>query len=158
MYLTPMPKDSKYYQGKFQPKNPKKYRGDFKKIVFRSSWELQFAKYLDMSDDVIQWSSEETVIGYISTCENDKKRRYFMDFWVRFRDDKQYLFEVKPASQCIPPSRHGNKKSTTLQKQEYAFRVNIDKWKAAKEFADARGMSFKVLTEHTLRSRFGLKI
>lgn len=153
-----MTKSSKFYQGKFQPKNPKKYRGDHKKIEFRSSWELQFAKYLDMSDDVVQWSSEEVVIGYTSTADKDRKRRYFMDFWVRFKDGKQYLFEIKPASQCMQPTRHGNKKSSTLQKQEYAFRVNIDKWKAAKEFADSRDMNFKVLTEHTLRSRFGLKI
>lgn len=153
-----MTKTSKFYKGRFQPKNPKKYRGDLKKIEFRSSWELQFAKYLDMAEEVVQWSSEETVIGYVSSADNDRKRRYFMDFWVRFSDGKQFLFEIKPASQCMRPSTHGNKKTSTRVKQEYDFRVNCDKWKAAYEFAQQRGMDFKILTEHTLRSRFGLKV
>lgn len=153
-----MKKETKHYQGKFQPTNPNKYRGNLKKIEFRSGWELQFAKYLDMADDVIQWSSEEVVIGYESSADGHKKRRYFVDFWVRFKDGKQYLFEVKPASQCEMPKKHGNKKASTYQKQEYTFRVNVDKWKAADAYAKQKGMSFKILTEHTLRSRFGLKI
>ena len=29
------------YKGKFKPKNPTKYKGDLKEIVYRSSWELK---------------------------------------------------------------------------------------------------------------------
>ena len=27
------------YKGKFKPKNPSKYKGDIKEIVYRSSWK-----------------------------------------------------------------------------------------------------------------------
>ena len=92
-----MQKLTKTYHGRFQPTNPSKYRGNVKDINFRSSWELLFAKYCDMNDSIVQWSSEETVIGYVSTADGGKKRRYFMDFWVRYADGTQFLFEIKPA-------------------------------------------------------------
>jgi hypothetical protein len=40
------------YQGMYQPRNPKKYKGDPSKIVFRSSWERLFMEWLDLNPDV----------------------------------------------------------------------------------------------------------
>lgn len=145
------------YKGKFQPANPQKYRGDLKKITFRSSWEFLFARYCDLNDDIKQWSSEETVIGYYSTADG-KHRRYFMDFWVLYADGTQFLFEVKPFSQTVMPKPHGNKKKGRFEKELYTWKVNVDKWKAAKKFADERKMNFKIITEKTLRSHFGIKV
>jgi hypothetical protein len=37
----------KFYKGKFRPKNPQKYEGDFRNIVYRSMWERQVLKWCD---------------------------------------------------------------------------------------------------------------
>ena len=145
------------YKGKFQPTNPKKYRGNVKDITFRSSWELLFAKHCDLNPDIVQWSSEETVIGYYSTADG-KNRRYYMDFAVTYKDGTRFLFEVKPYAQTIMPKPHGNKKAGRYEKELYTWTVNVDKWKAAKKFAEERKMQFKILTEKTLRSHFGIKV
>ena len=52
------------YSGKYIPHNPKKYKGNASKIIWRSTWELKLCKHLDLSDKVLLWSSEEIVIPY----------------------------------------------------------------------------------------------
>ena len=47
------------YKGKFRPQNPKKYKGDYTKIIYRSGWELNFMNYLDSQPEVISCSSED---------------------------------------------------------------------------------------------------
>ena len=65
------------YKGKFVPKNSHKYKGNVNNIIWRSTWERSLMKFLDINPDVIQWSSEETVIPYISPVDN-KMHRYFI--------------------------------------------------------------------------------
>lgn len=148
------------YKGKFLPKNLQKYKGDFRKITYRSSWELHFMQFLDRSPDVIKWNSEETVIQYYQTLDR-KKRRYFMDFFVQFQNNEIYLFEVKPDSQTKPPK---NPKRLTEQTREryirelYTYKVNIDKWTAAQEVCRKKGWYFKILTEKHLKKYFGMKL
>ena len=72
------------YSGKFTPKNPQKYKGDPKNIIYRSSWEVKVMKYLDDHPDVIWWGSEELVIPYWSPVDN-KKHRYFPDFVAKIK-------------------------------------------------------------------------
>ena len=67
---------SKTYKGLFRPKNPSKYRGDPSNIIFRSSWELRFMTYLDAHPDVLEWSSEEFCIPYVSPIDG-RIHRYF---------------------------------------------------------------------------------
>lgn len=69
-------------KGFFKPRNPKKYRGDPTKIVYRSSWELKFMGYLDAHSDVVEWASEEFSIPYRSPIDN-RIHRYFPDFLVK---------------------------------------------------------------------------
>ena len=81
------------YSGKFKPKNPKKYKGDFTNIVFRSMWEKYCFKWCDENADVKSWSSEETVIPYL--YEVDKKyHRYFMDLKITFKSGQTILVAV----------------------------------------------------------------
>ena len=72
---------AKYYQGKFNPKNPHKYKGDFTNIIYRSGWELKLMSYLDKHPHVTKWNSEEIIIPYRS-CVDGKMHRYFPDFYV----------------------------------------------------------------------------
>ena len=59
---------------------------------YRSSWELQLMKELDIDPEVTDWRSEFTIIPY----ELDgKSRRYVPDFHVT-RGETHQLVEVKP--------------------------------------------------------------
>ena len=39
-------------KGFYKPKNISKYRGDYRKIVYRSGLELKFMRYLDGNDSI----------------------------------------------------------------------------------------------------------
>ena len=139
--------------GKFQAKNPSKYRGDPRNICFRSSWELRVMKYLDSNPAVLEWGSEELVIPYISPVDG-KPHRYFPDFWVRARSRdgtvKEMILEVKPSKYTTPPVKKS--RITRRYKQDYVnYKVNEAKWLAASEFCDKNKRQFKIITEHELK-------
>ena len=140
------------YSGKFTPKNPQKYIGDYNNIVYRSSWECKVMDWLDRNDSIISWASEELIIPYISPADN-KFHRYFPDFLVKAktRDGKfkTILIEVKPKKQTLPPEP---KKRVTKQyiNEVVTYGVNQAKWKAATEFCLDRGWEFRVMTEEHL--------
>lgn len=135
----------------YQPRNPKKYRGDPSKIVFRSSWERLFMEWLDLNPDVSLWESEEFYITYISPVDN-RQHRYFVDFKVKFANGSTLLIEIKPAHQTKKPVPRKGKKATLLESEVRTYAVNYAKWKAAEKYAADRGMKFAVFTEHTLKS------
>lgn len=147
------------YSGKFVPTNKHKYRGDPNKITYRSLWELQVCKHLDANPHVLQWGSETVVIPYFSEADQ-KKRRYFMDFYVKYQDGTVHLWEVKPMKQTQPPkapSRMTTQAKKRYMDELYTWQTNLSKWKATKKLVDSKGWTFKILTEQTLRSHFGLK-
>jgi len=140
------------YSGKFTPKNPQKYVGDYTNIIYRSSWEARVMNWLDKEPSIISWASEELVIPYVSPVDG-KRHRYFPDFLVKVRtkDGKQktMLIEIKPKKQAMEPVK--KKRITKQYIQEVAtYGINQAKWKAATEFCLDRGWEFKVLTEEHL--------
>ena len=139
------------YQGMYQPRNPKKYKGDASKIVYRSSWERLFMEWLDLNPDVISFQSEEFYIPYISPVDN-RQHRYFVDFKVKFANGSTLLIEIKPAHQTKKPVPRKGKKVALLESEVRTYAVNYAKWKAAEKYAAERGMKFAVFTEHTLKS------
>jgi hypothetical protein len=140
---------SKYWQGKFKPQNPNKYKGDPSNIIYRSSWEMSFMMNLDKSSNVIWWQSEEIVIPYISPIDN-KPHRYFPDFLVKTNKGTM-LIEIKPSSQTKPPMIvEGKKKTQKYVREVFQWGVNEAKWKYAKEYCKDRGWSFLVITEKEL--------
>ena len=64
------------YKGKFRPTNRTKYKGDPDNIIYRSLWERQVMKDLDLNVNVVEWASEEIVIPYRSPIDG-KMHRYF---------------------------------------------------------------------------------
>ena len=142
---------SKYHQGKFFPKNAKKYRGDPTNIVYRSSWELKMMHYLDNNVNVLEWSSESIVIPYFDPTTN-KVRRYFPDFMAKVRDRGgkvlTLILEVKPSSQTVPPQARRMTKKFLSEALTYA--VNEAKWNAASKYCQDRGFEFRVITEYDL--------
>ena len=83
--------------GRFRPSNVTKYRGDYRNIIYRSSWEKVFMSYCDKNDNIIEWGSEEVIIPYRSPLDN-RLHRYFPDFYVKVKDNsgvpKKYIIEI----------------------------------------------------------------
>jgi hypothetical protein len=139
------------YKGTFLPKNPSKYNGNSKNIIYRSNWELRVMKYFDDHPNVIWWASEELPIPYVSPVDN-KTHRYFPDFIVKMRlkDGKvtTYILEVKPLAQTKMPVQKRKTKRFIQEAATYA--VNQEKWRAADLFCREHGWQFKVITEKEL--------
>ena len=140
------------YKGKFRPRIPKKYRGDYTNIIYRSLWELKFMKYCDSNQNILEWGSEEFFLPYRSPLDN-RVHRYFPDFYIKVREKtgkiKKMIIEVKPLRQCMEPKRQKKKtRGYIYEVREYA--KNQAKWKAAEEYCLDRGLEFKILTEKEL--------
>ena len=140
-------------KGRYIPRNIRKYRGDYKNIIYRSSWELKFMKYCDLNDSILEWGSEEVVIPYRSPLDN-RIHRYFVDFYIKVEDMngqiKKYLIEVKPKKQTAPPPKPKRQTKRYISEvTEYA--KNQAKWKAATEFCEDRQWSFMIITEDELK-------
>jgi hypothetical protein len=147
-----MPRDSKYHQGFFHPKNPKKYKGNSQNIVYRSSWELKFMKWCDSNENILEYGSEEFCIPYRSPVDG-KVHRYFPDFIIKVKEQtgeiKTYVIEVKPKKQTVQPKVPKRKTKSWLYEMK-TYAVNQAKWKAAEEWCKDRLVEFKIITEDNL--------
>jgi TnsA endonuclease N terminal len=140
------------YSGKFNPKNPNKYLGDPANIWYRSLWERRVMVHLDENSSVVEWSSEEIIIPYLSPVDN-RWHRYFPDFFVRVKNRQGILeamiLEVKPKNQSRPPVKK-SKVTRRYIAEVVQWGVNEAKWKAAIEYCKDRNWQFKVITEDDL--------
>ena len=141
------------YRGKFKIKNSQKYKGNPSNIIYRSLMELRFMKWCDLSEKIIEWSSEEIAIPYISPIDN-KRHRYFPDFLIHTAKG-WFLIEVKPLIQSKPPKKLLVEKLDTKRKRRYLrsvrqWLVNEAKWKAAQKVCKVEGWEFQILTEKQL--------
>jgi len=139
------------YSGRFTPKNPKKYNGDYNNVIYRSSWEARVMKYLDENPNVIWWSSEELIIPYKNPVDQ-KIHRYFPDFVVKTKkkDGKvmTYVLEIKPEKQTKKPSQ--KRKTQRYINEMVTYAINQEKWRAAEIFCYEHGWQFKIITEKDL--------
>ena len=140
-------------KGKYRPKHPEKYKGNPMMIEYRSSWELNFMKWLDEREDVILWSSEEKAIWYDDPVSK-RKRRYFPDFIVRFKRSDgivvEEVIEIKPARQVKGPPVTPKRRTKGWMNEVMTYATNRAKWKAASTWAEDRGMNFRLLTENDI--------
>lgn len=143
----------KTYKGKYKLKKPEKYDGDHTQVIYRSGWERFAFKWCENQEDIKSWSSEETIIPYISAVDN-KYHRYFVDLKLNMRDGSVVLVEIKPDKQTRPPKSKRRTKRFISESLEYV--KNECKWKAAKEYCLDRGWHFQIWTEHTLK-QMGMK-
>ena len=145
------------YKGRYTPQNPKKYRGDYKNIIYRSLWERKFMVYCDQSDNIIEWGSEEVIIPYVSPLDG-RIHRYFPDFYIKVKQAsgklKKFIIEVKPKKQCSPPNLNPNRRTKRWISEVRTWGVNEAKWKSAVDWCDNNGMEFKILTEDDLGIRY----
>jgi hypothetical protein len=138
-------------KGRFQPRNPDKYRGDTTQIIFRSSWEVKMMRRLDTDPNVVEWSSESVIVPY-SDRSTGRFRRYYPDFWMRRKDGAEFLIEVKPLKETMPPKREGKTEKRYVQ-ECITYAKNISKWEAAEKFCEKRNWRFLKITERELGIR-----
>lgn len=125
--------------------------GDHTQVFYRSLWERYCMKYFDTSSNIISWSSEETVIPYLYEVDRSW-HRYFIDFKVQWSDKSISLIEVKPNKETSPP-KAVNTRSKKYINEALTYVKNVNKWKAAKEYAKNRGWKFEIWTEVELRGK-----
>ena len=140
------------YKGKYYPSFPRKYKGDPTNIIYRSLWERKFMVYCDKNQNILEWSSEEIAIPYRSPIDN-RVHRYFPDFYMKVKETngkiKNYVIEVKPAKQTIPPKKP-KRQTKGYIREAFEYARNQAKWKAAREYCADRMWEFKVITEKEL--------
>ena len=144
------------YKGRYNPANPKKYKGNPQNIIYRSLWERKFMVYCDTNDKVLEWGSEEIIIPYISPWDS-KVHRYFPDFYIKVKQSngntKKFIIEVKPKKQTRPPKPVVRKTKRWI-KEVRTFGINEAKWKHATKWCKDNDMEFKILTEEELGIRY----
>ena len=142
-----------YHQGKYLPRNPEKYKGDPRGIVFRSSWERTFAKWCDLNESILSWSSEEKCLWYYDPVSK-KKRRYFPDFIIKYMDTDGLIItemiEIKPHAQVVGPPTNPKRRTKSWLNQVHTYVTNQAKWDAAKKVCEDRGWRFRIVTEYEL--------
>lgn len=143
----------KHMRGVFKPKNPLKYKGDVKEIIYRSSWELKFMLEVDKDPSIVSWGSETVIIPYVSPKDN-KYHRYFVDFVIT-RINKEgkketTLIEIKPLKHTKEPPKPKKRVTRTYITESINFAVNKAKWRAANEYCKDRGWKFEIYTEDHL--------
>ena len=145
------------YKGRYTPINPKKYKGNPSRIVYRSLWERKFMIYCDTNNSILEWGSEEVIIPYLSPWDG-RVHRYFPDFYIKVREHnkttKKYIIEIKPKKQCKPPIATPKRKTKKWFSEVKTWGINEAKWKYATKWCENNGMEFKVLNEDHLNIRY----
>lgn len=110
--------------------------------------------FCDENDSVVEWSSEEVIVPYVSPVDG-KRHRYFVDFWVLLRKPdnttEECLIEVKPKKQTMKPEQPKTQKISKSKLFEIRnWMVNSAKWLAAENYCESRGWKFRILTEENI--------
>lgn len=136
---------SKYSQGIYRPQNPDKYLGKTTPR-WRSSWEYRFMVLCDTHPAIKQWASESVRIPYVNPLTN-KRTHYIPDFLIVYEDKNGQphteLIEIKPRGQITLESARSNK-------DKLAVILNQAKWAAAQQWADSKGIKFRVINEYDI--------
>lgn len=135
-------KNSYYKQGVIDKRTLKKYASNFldEPIIYRSGLELQFVQYCENNPSIRRWASEPMKIKYHSRLD-DKDHDYYPDYVIENQNGDKVIVEVKPYNQTIKPDM-----TDTIWLKE-SWIKNLDKWNAAKRFADEHNMKFIIVTE-----------
>lgn len=140
-----------FSKGLYTCRHPEKYiPGRTKqKITYRSSWELDFCKFLDYNTRVIRWSAEPFAIPYLKPTDK-AIHSYYPDFWFEYVDKVgeiiQEVIEIKPSTQVQAPTSVGKKPQQQIY-ESITWAVNKAKWEAAEQFCTKYKMKFRIITE-----------
>ena len=143
-------------KSKYKPRNPRKYKGNPNNIVCRSNWEKKFCQRCDTNENILLWASEEFSIPYVSPLDR-RVHQYYPDFLIKVQEGggaiRDYVIEVKPKRQCIPPKRKSKVTKSYIYEAK-TYEVNKAKWRAAEDWCKDRRLIFKVITEDELGIKY----
>ena len=150
-------KNSGFNQGYYKPENPEKYVGPTP-VIYRSSWEHKFMIWCDRNETVEKWSSEPVEVSYWYR-KDSKAHKYYPDFYFKQKTQggnfKEYLVEIKPKAQIQPPKMPTTRSKKAIESYKFLaeqYVKNMDKYNAAKSYAEQRGWNFIILTEDTIKN------
>lgn len=135
-------KNSRYHQGYVDRNTLKKYFSECKDqpVIYRSGLELDFINYCEANPKITKWASEPIAIRYYNRLLQ-KEQNYYPDYVIENYRGERTIVEIKPYNQTVKPTALDNR---WLKE---AWVSNVDKWTAAKAFADAHGLKFIIITE-----------
>lgn len=139
-------------QGYYYPKNPEKYTGSSKTIIFRSSYELIMFIILDINPSVLKWNSESIKIKYFNPIDK-KVHSYYPDvYFEKIVDGSvvRILGEVKGESflkKPIKPNTKDIKKYRSYIKKMHQFVKIVAKKQAAEKFCKEKGIRYEFFSE-----------
>ena len=143
-------------KSKYKPRNPRKYKGNPNNIICRSNWEKKFCQWCDTNENILLWASEEFSIPYVSPLDR-RVHQYYPDFLIKVQEGggaiRDYVIEVKPKRQCIPPKRKSKVTKSYIYEAK-TYEVNKAKWRAAEDWCKDRRLTFKVITEDELGIKY----
>ena len=143
-------------KSKYKPRNPRKYKGNPNNIICRSNWEKKFCEWCDTNKNILLWASEEFSIPYVSPLDR-RVHQYYPDFLIKVQEGggaiRDYVIEVKPKRQCIPPKRKSKVTKSYIYEAK-TYEVNKAKWRAAEDWCKDRRLIFKVITEDELGIKY----
>lgn len=172
---------TKYHQGYYVPQlHPEKcltYRPGDNENIYRSGLEFQIFTLFDRLECINRWATECLAVPYrvvdIDYCIKNKlplnsptalkTANYNIDAWIEVSNGKQLkkvFVEIKPYAQTltpVPPTQDAKiAKFRQYNNDCKTYIVNQAKWKAAKQYVEARGCAFIVITERYVKkqSRF----
>lgn len=144
-------KNSRFHQGYVDATKCNKLYESCKneKIIYRSGLELQFIQFCESCPQVLQWGSEPIAIPYFNRLKNHMST-YYPDYIITIvktnKDNEKHvekcIIEIKPYNQTIKPTEQDSRwaKETWI--------TNVDKWKAAQQFAEKHNMKFMIVNEN----------
>lgn len=141
-----------FKQGYYKVKYPNKCKNPKPEVRYLSDYELKTYKACDLSKAVISWGAEVVIVPYDSKVKG-RKARYIVDLYMKWVDKfgnlREEIIEIKPLNQVHKPKR-GRKKQSTFDREMETWLLNQEKWKAAEQYAKARGWKFRVITEKAI--------
>ena len=135
-------KKSRYHQGYVRREQCHKLFESTKNepIIYRSGLELQFINFCENNPRIIKWASEPIQITYFNRIKQ-KEASYYPDYIIENYKGERTIVEIKPYNQTVKPS------SVDSRWLKESWITNVDKWTAAKKFAEDNNMKFIIITE-----------
>lgn len=117
-------KKSKFKEGYFTSE-----KNGSKQMHYRSSWERDVYLCLENFDEIISYSVESFPVEYYW---KGRRKRYFPDLFIAFKDGHFEVWEIKP-------------------KNQRELEMNKAKWVACEGHCETRGWVFKVVDENEIK-------
>ena len=104
----------------------------------------EFMRISKASDEDFEHDYSELIAEaeqFLKEKGDDKDHDYYPDYVIENQNGDKVIVEVKPYNQTIKPDM-----TDTIWLKE-SWIKNLDKWNAAKRFADEHNMKFIIVTE-----------